>query len=174
MARKLRLEFPGACYHVINRGNDRRNVFATEGTKVAFERCAFGACEKSGWLLHAFVVMRNHDHLAIEAPLGNLVAGMQWLKASFANRLNAVLSPALLPRASPEDSTRGLLSPSAAGLAGRRQVRQPWRRPNFMGETPPQVVGNDSAFNRLRGERGHLFQGRKPQSPAPEQFEPPS
>jgi REP element-mobilizing transposase RayT len=41
MARKLRLEYPGAVYHVINRGNYRRDVFAAEKTKAAFERCLF-------------------------------------------------------------------------------------------------------------------------------------
>jgi len=86
--RKLRLEFPGACYHVINRGNYRRDIFATNEAKDAFERCLFVACEKSGWLLHAYVVMRNHYHLALETPLGNLVAGMQWLQSTFANRFN--------------------------------------------------------------------------------------
>lgn len=88
MARKLRLEFPGACYHVINRGNYRSDIFRTEGAKKAFERCLFEACAKSGWLLHAFVLMRNHYHLAVETPLGNLVLGMQWLQATFANRFN--------------------------------------------------------------------------------------
>ncbi|MBI5768031.1 MAG: transposase, partial [Verrucomicrobia bacterium] len=88
MARKLRLEFPGACYHVINRGNYRARVFATEATRAAFEACVFEACEKSGWVLHAFVVMNNHYHLALETPEGNLVAGMQWLQATFANRFN--------------------------------------------------------------------------------------
>lgn len=101
MARKLRLEFPGACYHVINRGNYRADVFATEGAKAAFEECLFAACRKSKWTLHAFVVMRNHFHLAVGTPQGNLVRGMQWLQATFATR-----------------------------------------------------------FNRLRGEHGHLFQGR--------------
>jgi len=101
MARKLRLEYPGPIYHVINRGNYRTGVFATAGAKAAFEKCLFEASAKSGWVLHAFVVMRNHYHLALETPTGNLVTGMQWLQATFANR-----------------------------------------------------------FNRLRGERGHLFQGR--------------
>jgi putative transposase len=101
MARKLRLEFPGACYHVINRGNYRADLFKTDKTKAAFEACLFEACAKSGWVLHAFVIMRNHYHLALETPHGNLAAGMQWLQATFANR-----------------------------------------------------------FNKLRGERGHLFQGR--------------
>jgi len=88
MARKLRLEFPGACYHVINRGNYCADIFKTEGAKAAFERCLFEACTKSGWLLHAFVIMRNHYHLAVETPAGNLVSGMQWLQATFANRFN--------------------------------------------------------------------------------------
>ena len=88
MARKLRLEFPGACYHVINRGNYRRDIFATEGAKAAFEDCLFEACERSAWQLHAYVVMRNHYHLALETPAGNLVSGMQWLQATFANRFN--------------------------------------------------------------------------------------
>lgn len=88
MARKLRLEFPGACYHVINRGNYRTDIFKTERTKAAFECCLFEACDKSGWLLHAFNIMRNHYHLALETPLGNLVLGMQWLQTTFANRFN--------------------------------------------------------------------------------------
>ncbi len=88
MARKLRLEYPGACYHVINRGNYRTDIFRTPQTKAVFEACLFEACEKSGWLLHAFVVMRNHYHLALETPAGNLVAGMKWLQVTFANRFN--------------------------------------------------------------------------------------
>jgi len=88
MARKLRLEYPGAIYHVINRGNSRAYVFKAEGAKQAFAECVFAACERSGWLLHAFVIMGNHYHLAVETPQGNLVAGMQWLQSTFANRFN--------------------------------------------------------------------------------------
>lgn len=88
MARKCRLEFPGACYHVINRGNYRRDVFATAGAKSAFESCLFEACTKSAWLLHAFAVMRNHFHLMLETPQANLVTGMQWLESTYANRFN--------------------------------------------------------------------------------------
>lgn len=92
MARKLRLEFPGACYHVINRGNYRTDIFKTEGARAAFEACLFEACAKSGWVLHAYVLMSNHYHLALETPQGNLVAGMQWLQATFANRFNKLRS----------------------------------------------------------------------------------
>jgi hypothetical protein len=52
------------------------------GAKAAFEACAFEAGLKSEWLLHAFTLMNNHFHLALETPRGNLVAGMQWLEAT--------------------------------------------------------------------------------------------
>jgi REP element-mobilizing transposase RayT len=69
MARKLRLEFPGAIYHVINRGNYRGFVFRSLGARQAFEGCLLEACERSGWLLHAFVIMGNHYHLTVEKGL---------------------------------------------------------------------------------------------------------
>jgi REP element-mobilizing transposase RayT len=64
------------------------DVFATDGAKRAFELALFEACTKWNWILHAFVVMRNHFHLAMETPEANLVLGMQWLQGTFANRFN--------------------------------------------------------------------------------------
>ena len=75
-------------YHVINRAKDRRHVFGTAGAQIAFETCLFEACAKSGSVLHAFVIMGNHHHLVVETSAGKLVAGMQWLQATFANRFN--------------------------------------------------------------------------------------
>jgi REP element-mobilizing transposase RayT len=72
----------------MNRGNYRWDVFHSDASKADFESCLFEACAKSNWRLHAYVVMSNHFHLAIETPDGNLVAGMQWLQATFANRFN--------------------------------------------------------------------------------------
>ena len=66
MARELRLEFPGTYYHVINRANYRRHIFGTAGTQLAFKSCLFEACAKSGLILHAFVNMGTHDHVAVE------------------------------------------------------------------------------------------------------------
>ena len=88
MARKLRLEYAGALYHVINRGNYRADVFKEEGARQAFMGCLLEACEKAGWVLHAYVLMSNHYHLALETPDGNLVEGMRWLQSTFANRFN--------------------------------------------------------------------------------------
>lgn len=88
MARKLRLEYPGACYHVINRGNYQRGIFEPNGAAEAFERTLFEACKAYGWRLHAFVIMSNHYHLAVETPEANLSEGMQWLQGTWANRFN--------------------------------------------------------------------------------------
>ncbi len=88
MARKHRIEYEGACYHVINRGNYRSWVFEDEGAKDAFEQCLAEAAVRSGWRVHAWVVMGNHFHLAVETPKANLSAGMQWLQVSFAARFN--------------------------------------------------------------------------------------
>jgi putative transposase len=88
MARKLRLEYAGACYHVINRGNYRRNLFAAEGTAKSFEECLFEAAERFAWLIHAYVLMQNHFHLALETPEPNLSDGMQWLQSTWATRFN--------------------------------------------------------------------------------------
>ncbi len=79
MARKLRVEYAGACYHVLNRGNYRRDLFTGKGAAEAFERTLFEAAERFGWRLHAFVIMSNHYHLALETPEPNLSEGMKWL-----------------------------------------------------------------------------------------------
>jgi putative transposase len=88
MARKLRLEYAGACYHVINRGNYRRDLFAAKGAAEAFQRCLFEAAARFGWRLHAFVIMRNHFHLAVELVEPNLSEGMKWLQGTWAARFN--------------------------------------------------------------------------------------
>ena len=69
---------------MINRGNYRSDVFGTDRAKEAFERTLFAACEKSGWLLHAYVIMSNHFHLAVETPSGNLVSAQsKWSGCPF-------------------------------------------------------------------------------------------
>jgi REP element-mobilizing transposase RayT len=88
MARSARLEYPGACYHVINRGNYRRDLFAGEGAAAAFERVLAEAGERFGWRVHAYVIMRNHFHLALETPEPNLSAGMKWLQGTWVARFN--------------------------------------------------------------------------------------
>jgi REP element-mobilizing transposase RayT len=88
MPRKQRIEYPGAVYHVISRGNYRKDLFTHQKTALAFERTIFEASERCGWKLYAYVIMNNHYHLAIETPKPNLVEGMRWLQSTFATRFN--------------------------------------------------------------------------------------
>ena len=88
MARKLRVEEVGGLYHVINRGNYRQAVFGSVGAVQAFETTLRESLENFGWKLHAYVVMPNHYHLALETPRPNLVDGMHWLQSTFATRFN--------------------------------------------------------------------------------------
>lgn len=88
MARKLRIQFEGAFYHVINRGNYRRDLFETVGAAEAFQSVLFEACARHGWRLYAFVLMRNHYHLAVGTPKPNLVDGMHWMQSTIAARFN--------------------------------------------------------------------------------------
>ena len=82
------MQYEGALYHVINRGNYRSAVFGTKGARDAFLKCLGEACTKSKWVVHAYILMSNHYHLALETPKGNLVEGMRWLQSTFANRYN--------------------------------------------------------------------------------------
>lgn len=88
MARRPRIEFAGAIYHVLNRGNYRADLFDSAGAAHAFVECLFQTCKRMGWRLHAFCLMRNHYHLAVETPRGNLVSGVHWLQSTFGNRFN--------------------------------------------------------------------------------------
>lgn len=88
VARRLRLQFPGAIYHVINRGNYRRDLFATVGAAQAFERALGEATLRFDWRIHAFCLLHNHFHLAVTTPIPNLDDGMHWLQTVFAVRFN--------------------------------------------------------------------------------------
>ena len=90
MARPLRIEYPGACYHVINRGNYRRNLFNGGGAAEAFVRTLDEAATQYGWRIHAYVVMSNHFHLAVELTEPNLSEGMKWLQGTWIRRYNGL------------------------------------------------------------------------------------
>ena len=88
MARKIRIQFPGAIYHVINRGNYRHALFAGPGEAQSFLDTVKEAKAMMGWRLYAYVLMHNHYHLALETPEPNLVEGMHWLQSTWATRFN--------------------------------------------------------------------------------------
>lgn len=88
MPRKLRVEYPGALYHVMNRGDRREAIFKTDSDRELFLATLEECCEKTGWVIHAYCLMLNHFHLVVETPRGNLVAGMKWFLGTYTARFN--------------------------------------------------------------------------------------
>src|SRR5689334_4888288 len=88
MARKLRVEYEGAIYHVMSRGDRREAIFADDHDREMFLETLGQACAKTDWQIHAWCLMGNHFHLVVETPKANLVAGMKWLLGTFTGRFN--------------------------------------------------------------------------------------
>lgn len=88
MARKLRIEYPGAIYHVMKRGDRREPIFADDHDRTCFMETLGEACRKTDWQVHAYCLMPNHFHLVLETPQANLVDGMQWFLGTYTIRFN--------------------------------------------------------------------------------------
>jgi putative transposase len=88
MARKTRVEFAGALYHVIDRGDRREPIFQDDVDRERFLQTLGEACGRTGWRIHAWVLMSNHYHLMLETPEANLVAGMRWFQTTMTIRHN--------------------------------------------------------------------------------------
>lgn len=88
MARKLRIQYPGAIYHVMNRGDRREPIFNDDTDRHLFLKTLSEACAKTGWQVHAWCLMPNHFHLVFTTPQPNLVPGMKWFLATYTGRFN--------------------------------------------------------------------------------------
>ncbi len=88
MARKLRIQFPGAIYHVMSRGDRREDIFRDDFDRDSFLQTLGDACAKTAWEVHAYCLMANHFHLVVETPQPNLVAGMKWFLGTYTARFN--------------------------------------------------------------------------------------
>ena len=75
MPRPLRIEYSGAQYHVISRGDRREAIFLSNSDRAEFLRTLGQTCQKTGWQIHAYCLMTNHFHLVIETPQPNLALG---------------------------------------------------------------------------------------------------
>ncbi len=89
MARKVRIEYPGAVYHLMSRGDHQEAIFRDDEDRQLFLSCLEEACNKTGWQIHAYVLMGNHYHLLLETPEANLIAGMKWLQGTYTQRFNS-------------------------------------------------------------------------------------
>jgi REP element-mobilizing transposase RayT len=88
MSRPLRLEYPGATWHVHNRGVERRDIFLDDRDRIAFLEFLAEAIEHFRWRLHAYVLMINHYHLLIETIEPTLSRGMKALNGDYAREFN--------------------------------------------------------------------------------------
>jgi len=86
--RKLRVEYPGAIYHVMNRGDRREPIFKDDVDHRRFLETLEEACGKTDWQVLAYCLMPNHFHLVVETPQANLVAGMKWFLGTYTGRFN--------------------------------------------------------------------------------------
>jgi putative transposase len=88
MVRPLRLEFPGALYHVISRGNERAPIFRDDWDRGFFLGILGSVIRDNGWLLHSYCLLGNHYHLLLETPQGNLSKGMHALNGRYTQKFN--------------------------------------------------------------------------------------
>lgn len=88
MARPLRLEFPGALYHLTARGNARENIYHDDTDRRHFLDLLGREIGQQGWKCYAYCLMNNHYHLLIETPQANLVQGMRRLNGVYTQAFN--------------------------------------------------------------------------------------
>lgn len=91
MARKPRLHVSGGLYHVILRGNAREDIFFKQEDRQRFYELLAEGVERYGYRVHAFCLMTNHLHLALQAGDRPLSVGMQNLAFRYTRYLNARL-----------------------------------------------------------------------------------
>jgi putative transposase len=88
MSRLLRIEFAGVLYHVTARGNERHDIFFTDGDRHAFLETLEKVGRRFEWICHAYCLMSNHYHLLIETPQANLSRGMRHLNGVYTQCIN--------------------------------------------------------------------------------------
>jgi len=88
MSRPLRIEYPGALYHVTSRGNVRDSIYLSDQDRERFLQMWQEEVEHQGWVCYAYCMMDNHYHLLFETPEGDLSRGMQRLNGRYTQYFN--------------------------------------------------------------------------------------
>jgi len=88
MARPLRIEYAGAIYHILNRGDRREPIACDDQDRTRFVETLAETCDKTHWQVMAVCLLSNHFHLVIETPQPNLIAGMKWFLGTYTARFN--------------------------------------------------------------------------------------
>jgi putative transposase len=151
MPRKARVEYAGAVYHVMDRGDRQEAIYGGGEDRELFLKTLGQACERTGWRVHSYVLMGNHYHLLLETPEPNLCAGMRWLQGVYTIRYNARHKlrghlfqgryKAVLVQGGDDTYFQTVsdyihLNPVRAGLVGKREMLVNYRWSSF-----PLLVG---------------------------------
>ena len=88
MPRNPRIEYTGAVYHIMARGDRREPIVFSDEDRNLFIDTLGEVCGQTGWEVFAWVLMENHYHLAVRTPEANLVKGMTWFQNAFTRRIN--------------------------------------------------------------------------------------
>ena len=177
MARQLRIQYEGAIYHLMNRGDRREEIFRDDVDRKRFLEALEAVCQKTGWQVHAYCLMGNHFHLVVETPRANLVEGMKWLLGTYTMRFNrrhklsghlfAGRYKSLLIDGATPGYLRSVcdyvhLNPVRARLVGRRERLQKYRWSSY----PSYLRSRDKReswlrCDRLFGEHGLTKESRR-------------
>lgn len=177
MPRQLRIQYEGAIYHLMSRGDRREEIFHDDLDRKDFLKTLGVACQKTGWQVHAYCLMNNHFHLVVETPRANLVEGMKWLLGTYTMRFNRrhKLSghlfsgryKSLLIDGAASGYLRTVcdyvhLNPVRARLVGKRDRLQKYRWSSY----PSYLRGKQKRepwlrCDRLFGEHGLRNEGRR-------------
>jgi len=88
LARPLRVEYPGAYYHVTARGVARQNIFHDDKDYSEFLDRVQDVNERWGLVFHGYCLMSNHYHIEVETPEGELSRAIQWINQNYAAYVN--------------------------------------------------------------------------------------
>jgi putative transposase len=88
MARPLRIEFPGAFYHVTARGNEKKDIFRSHADRGKFLSYLASAAQRYNAVIHAYCLMTNHYHLLLETPEGNISDIIQYVNGAYTTYFN--------------------------------------------------------------------------------------
>ncbi len=88
MARPLRIEFPGALYHLTARGNAGHDIFVNDDDRTLLLGHLGSVCERFRWRVHAYCLMGNHYHLVVETVEPTLARGMRQLGGVYTQAFN--------------------------------------------------------------------------------------
>jgi REP element-mobilizing transposase RayT len=177
MARQLRIQYEGAIYHLMSRGDRREEIFRDDLDRKSFLQTLGATCQKTGWQVHAYCLMNNHFHLVVETPRANLVEGMKWLLGTYTMRFNrrhklsGHLFAGRYKSLLVDGATRGYLrtvcdyvhlNPVRAKLLGKRERLQKYRWSSY----PSYLRARQKrepwlSCDRLFGEHGLMKESRR-------------